>query len=137
MGFLNWVRDWKVTKWIASKFQRSALFFEAHSGRQHFHVGWLADEYNKSDLQRFLKKNGFESIPYSWIDTDEVLGMRKWIKDKYQYHLRLYKDGELAGHYEYAPEFKPIKHLYERYFRSKKRYFKILLKDFLGKKKKK
>jgi hypothetical protein len=30
---------------------------------------------------------------------------------KHQYHLRVFKDGEVRGHYEYTPECHPIWHL--------------------------
>lgn len=39
--------------------------------------------------------------------------MRKLAGVEYQYHVRLFKDSEVRGHYEFAAETNPIKHLRE------------------------
>ena len=136
MGFWKRVGSWKISERIYKNGRDFCQWahITRHSGRQHFHIGWLAKGVTKIKLRRHLEKAEFEHDPYAWIDKDEVLSMRKPAKDKYQYHIRLHKDGEIRGHYEYAPDSKPLKHLETRYFRRKRRYFKTLLKGFLGKK---
>jgi len=105
-----------------------------HSGRQDFHIGWLKKEYNKSDLQHHLKKIGFEDIAYAWIDEDEILSMRKLCKKRFQYHIRLHKDRNIRGHFEYAPDRHPIDHLRETMFKLTPQLQNIL-SDFLEKNK--
>tara|TARA_Y100000310_G_scaffold306167_1_gene347029 strand:- start:210 stop:611 length:402 start_codon:yes stop_codon:yes gene_type:complete len=132
MGFWKRIGSWKISEVIYKNgrnfCQRTGI--TKHSGRQNFHIGWLTKN-KKSALLKHLKKQGFEKDPYAWIDADEVFSMRKLAEDKYQYHIRLHKDGELRGHYEYAPDSKPLKHYESRYFRKKGRYFRKLLKGFL------
>ena len=136
MGVWKTIGSWRISKWIYKNgrdlFQWAHI--TRHSGRQHFHIGWLARRLTKTELRRHLKKAGFEHDPYAWVDKDEVLSMRMLVKEKYQYHIRLHKDGEIKGHYEYAPDSKPLKHLDARYFRRKKRYFRKLLEGVLDKK---
>lgn len=137
MGFWKTIGSWRISMWIYKKGRDFCQWthITRHSGRQHFHIGWLAKGLTKTKLRSHLKKSGFENDPYAWVDDDEVFSMRKPVKEEYQYHIRLHKDGEIKGHYEYAPDAKPLKHLETRFFRRKKRFFGKLLKGFLGKKK--
>lgn len=82
-----------------------------HQGRQPYHIGWLAPSTTLSDLKSHLKNTwGFGNHFVAWIDTDQVLSWRKLETFKTQYHLRIFKDGEIRGHFEYTPEAYPIKH---------------------------
>jgi len=137
MGFWAWAEKYKAFKWLAKKFQGLALFLHLHYCRQRYHIGQLEDKFKKTDLYRFLKIHGFEKGTLAWIDKDEVLRMRKRIGRFFQYHIRLFRDGEIKGHYEYAPEARPWKHFWEYFFHPRKRYFRKLLKGLLGKKKRK
>ena len=49
----------------------------------------------------------------AWADTGQVLSWRKLESFDYQYHLRVFKDGEIRGHYEFTPESKPVEHFVE------------------------
>jgi len=134
MSFWHRIGSWKISEWIYvhGRDLFLCLRFAKHSGRQHFHIGWLNKRFDKKDLKNFLKKQGFEHDTYAWVDDKEVLNMRKIVKEKYQYHIRLHKDNEIRGHYEYAPDAKPLKHLHSRFVRMKKRQFRKLLKEYLG-----
>ena len=75
-----------------------------HKGRQEYHVGWLRPDRAIRDFEKHLIKIGFGNHAAAWIDEDEILALRKLDSFRYQYHIRLYRDGEVKGHYEVTPE---------------------------------
>ncbi|MBI5733780.1 MAG: hypothetical protein HY973_02440 [Candidatus Kerfeldbacteria bacterium] len=130
------------------------LGFMRHDVRQPYHYGWLQAELNELNFRDFLEKHGFEHDYIAWIDPDEVVNMRKvvtepiyphtfnegTIKNKakprkgvgvYQYHLRLFKDGELRGHFEYTGESHPFKHLFDIGLTNGAEYIKPLLEPIM------
>lgn len=90
------------------------LGFIKHDERQNFPLGWLRGGASVRDLRQQLTKAGFSHDYLGWVDPDEVLNMRQAVDTIYQYHVRLYKDGEVRGHYELTPESHPFKHLHEK-----------------------
>jgi len=111
-----------------------------HTGRQEYHIGWLSSDYSKEDLLLILRNNGFEHNILAWIDDDEVLSERRRFEKgkRFQYHIRLFKDGELRGHQEISPESSPIKHSLDHvtkdFFLPADDFFNALLGDLLIKK---
>ncbi len=84
-------------------------------GRQKYHLGWLAPNKTLEDLKNHLhEKWGFGNHFIAWIDEDQVLSWRKLTDFQDQYHLRVYKDGEVCGHFEYTPEAHPLEHIEEK-----------------------
>jgi len=84
-----------------------------HPGRQKYQLGWLAMGKTLSGLAEHLKQYGFANHFIAWVDSDEVLGLRKRENFKYQYHLRVFNDGEIRGHYELTPESHPLDHFWD------------------------
>lgn len=83
-------------------------------GRQPYHIGWLAPGKTLDELEKHLNKEwGFGNHFIAWSDNGQVLSWRKLESFDNQYHLRVFKDGEIRGHYEYTPESKPIEHFEE------------------------
>lgn len=83
-------------------------------GRQRYHIGWLSPGKTLAELKSHLyDKWGFGNHFIAWIDEDQVLSWRKLTDFQDQYHLRVYKDGEICGHFEYTPEAHPFEHLEE------------------------
>ena len=69
--------------------------------RQRFHVGWLAPETTLEAMKEHLsKKYGFGNHFIAWEDQGQVLSWRKLDGFDYQFHLRVFADGEIRGHYE-------------------------------------
>ena len=84
-------------------------------GRQKYHIGWLAPDKTLEDLKKHLHKQwGFGNHFIAWVDQDQVMSWRKLTDFQDQYHLRVYKDGEVCGHFEYTPEAHPIEHIEEK-----------------------
>lgn len=49
----------------------------------------------------------------AYKDVDELFSMRKIHEERFQYHIRFYRDGRITGHYELMPELHTIQHLRE------------------------
>jgi len=102
-----------------------------HRGRQKFLIGKLKGEVNVKDIYDYLAKKSFTDVILAWKDEGEVLSMRKTNKKIFQYHIRIFDDGEIRCHYEYSSEGSPWKHIFEKEFKAEEAYFKSLLGDYL------
>ncbi|MDO8591254.1 MAG: hypothetical protein Q7R65_04765 [bacterium] len=117
---------------------RTAERLGFHNFRQKYLLGHLNANYNKENLEKALQGNGFESAIIAWRDPGEVLSMRKIHNNIFQYHIRLFIDGEIRAHYEYSPESHPLDHFFEARFDPETEFFVKILGDHLivgGKKK--
>ena len=81
-----------------------------HEGRQDFKLGKLAEGRTLDDFLHYLHALGFGNHFIAWNDTDQIISLRKLVGFEWQYHLRIFNDGEVRGHYEYTPECHPILH---------------------------
>jgi hypothetical protein len=106
----------KIWGWLYPIFphiEHSFLFFH-NKKRQKYHVGWLAPHCTLVDLKKHLSSEwGFGNHFVAWEDSSQVLSWRKLTSFEEQYHIRVYSDGEIRGHYEYTPEAAPIRHFLE------------------------
>jgi len=105
--------------------------FIKHNQRQPYLLGKLKQSASLADLKKLLNQNGFNDDYLAWIDPDEILNMRKITDTIYQYHVRLFSDGEVRGHYEYTVESHPFKHLYDRGMTDGRAYLAPLLQPLL------
>ena len=100
-------------------------------GRQRYHVGWLASGKTLEELKKHLhEKWNFGNHFIAWVDDGQVLSWRKLANFNDQYHLRVFSDGEIRGHFEFTPEAHPIEHLEEKGEREAKEDFLKFLDDF-------
>lgn len=105
-------------------------------GRQKYHIAWLKEGKTLEDLKRHLhEKWGFGNHFVAWADDGQVLSWRKLADFKDQYHLRVFSDGEIRGHFEYTPEAHPIDHFTEKGEIDKQEDFLKFLGDFVSDKK--
>jgi hypothetical protein len=109
--------SWKVVYATYPPLLRILERLRVHSGRQPYFLGNLNPKYRFDELRAYLLSKGFEPAILAWKDTDEILSLRKVDKRIYQWHLRLYSDGEIRGHYEYSSEGNPIGHVLNAAFR--------------------
>jgi hypothetical protein len=106
-------RVWYIIYPIFPRVEHLFLFIHGNK-RQRFHVGWLAPHHTVAGLKTHLSnKWGFGNHFIAWEDDKQILSWRKLDSFKKQYHLRLYSDGEIRGHYELTPEAAPIAHLHK------------------------
>lgn len=108
-----WRHIYPVFPWLQNHLLKWHLIWH-EKGRQPYHIGWLAPDKTLEQLEKHLyTKWGFGNHFVAWKDNGQVLSWRKLTNFDYQYHLRVFKDGELRGHYEYTPESKPVDHFIE------------------------
>lgn len=99
--------------------------------RQRYHIGWLRAGATLEELETHLSTQwGFGNHFIAWKDTDQVLSWRRLENFEEQWHLRVYADGELRGHYERTPEANPIRHFEEDGEENHEAEFKKFLGDF-------
>jgi len=97
---------WKTAYFFYPYIRGLSLFLRLvkHSGRQQYHIGFLKKGISNGEFKSFLIGIGFEPAVIAWIDDGEIFGMRKLEGKLWQYHVRLFSDGEIRGHKEYSPE---------------------------------
>lgn len=122
---------WKVVYFFWPPLIRCIETLGFHDFRQKYLLGRLNYSYDKNDLVTFLSSNGFETARIAWHDPGEVLSMRRLDKDVFQYHIRLFADGEIRAHYEYSPESHPVGHVFEKHFKPETEFYKNLLSKYL------
>jgi len=126
----------KIWRQLYPKFpqiQRFFLHLGLHEkGRQRYHLGWLAPDRTLEELKRHLhRKWSFGNHFVAWTDEGQVLSWRKLADFDDQYHLRVFEDGELRGHFEYTPEGHPVDHFIEKGEVDKTEDFLEFLGDFV------
>lgn len=84
-----------------------------HEGRQNYVIGMLAPGKNIDDFLEYLVGHEWANHFIAWKDQDEIVSVRKLVDFERQYHLRIFSDGEIRGHYEYTPESHPRWHMKE------------------------
>ncbi len=82
--------------------------------RQRYHLGWVKPGIEFTDLVKELEKIGFANHFVAWKDQGQVFSLRKLENFDWQYHIRIFEDGEVCGHYEKTPESHPLDHFFER-----------------------
>jgi hypothetical protein len=130
-----WRHLYRVFPWMQAHFLKWHLAWH-EKGRQPYHIGWLAPGKTLKELEKHLHgKWNFGNHFVAWTDNDQVLSWRKLESFDYQYHLRVFRDGEIRGHYEYTPESKPVDHFMEINEQERNDDFKKFLGDYIVQKK--
>ncbi len=135
-GFIN-ITKWFVWRHIVQPvfpWTRDTLIklhILHHAYRQNWHIGWITPGKSITEFTEYLKTKGFSNHFIAWIDPDEVVSLRIVDNFNYQYHLRVFKDKEVRGHYEKTPEAHPIKHFNEDTFEPRTEQFKAWLGDWI------
>lgn len=109
----------------------TSLGIMRHEGRQDFLLGSLHPKRTLRDFVHHLVSQGFGNHFVAWKDTDEVVSLRKTEDFKYQYHIRIFTDGEVRCHYEYTPEYHPLQHLIQIGFEERTDEFKEFVQDWV------
>lgn len=99
--------------------------------RQNFLIGKLAPAYSPRETSLSLVKHGFGNHFVAWKDEGELVSLRRTVGFKYQYHVRIFDDGEVRCHYEYTPECHPIWHILEVDIAHRREDFMQLLHEFI------
>lgn len=125
-----WKYAHKPLMWIRDRLVNIGVI--KHVGRQNFVLGKLKENTDMSSFTFYLINNyGFEIQNFAWIDSDQVVSLRKPHMDIFQYHLRVYQDGEVRGHYEFAPEARALDHFLEIGFHDRSDDFMEWIREFI------
>jgi len=115
-----YVRDWLLT-----------AGFIRHSGRQAFLLGRLKSPADIGPFLRHLSAQGFGNHFIAWKDDGQLVSLRRLDGFERQYHLRIFKDGEVRGHYEFTPESHPWWHQHDVGVDSRREDFLRFLGDWI------
>lgn len=133
------MKMWRFIYRFFPTFQRILLKWHIiwhNNGRQRYHIGWLAPGKTLEGLKKHLHLQwGFGNHFIAWTDSGQVLSWRKLADFNDQYHLRVFSDGEMRGHYEFTPEGHPFGHLDEKSESFRKKDFLKFLGNFVVKQK--
>ena len=100
--------------------------------RQRYHIGWIVPGKTLEELKMHLhNKWGFGNHFIAWPDSGQVLSWRKLVNFREQYHIRVFEDGEIRGHFEATPEAHPIDHFDEKGEKESKEDFLKFLGEFV------
>ena len=83
----------------------------SHSGRQNYLIGKISPGQTIKNIVDLFIAHGYGNHFIAWKDEGELVSLRRVVDFKYQYHIRIFADGEIRGHYEYTPECYPFLHL--------------------------
>lgn len=97
-----------------------------HNGRQDYLIGTV-DLNRLGELLKHLRQQGFGGHNIAWEDDEELIGMRRLENFDFQYHIRIFKDGEIRGHYEYTPESHCIRHMKKKGQQERREEFQRML----------
>ena len=108
---------WRFINWLFPYVRDTLLYLRLiyhEQGRQRYHLGDLTPGKTLKDLKLHLADHGFDNHFIAWVDQEELLGLRKLVAPHGQYHIRVFEDFEIRGHYELTPEAHPFHHFMER-----------------------
>ncbi len=88
-----------------------ALGIVRHSGRQEFLLGYIAPGLDVRAFVAHCVERGYGNHFIAWREEGELVSLRRVRGFQYQYHLRIYEDGDVRGHYELTPECHPVRHI--------------------------
>jgi hypothetical protein len=103
----------------------------SHVGRQDYLLGTITPGRTIEELTNHLISKGFGNHFVAWKDEGEVVGLRSVDDFYYQYHIRIFEDGEVRGHYEFTPESYPIAHMKEIGQEARTAFFLSVLGDWI------
>lgn len=90
-----------------------ALSLIKNRGRQPYLLGRIAPGISIEEFVSYLTSHGYAYHRVAWEDDGEIVSLRHVENFTHQYHVRVFEDGEVRGHYEYTPECYPILHLWD------------------------
>ena len=102
-----------------------------HDFRQDFLFGKIAEGRNVEQFVQYLHTKGLNNHFIAWKDAGQMISLRKLEGFEWQYHVRIFDDGEVRGHYEYTPEAHPYLHSKEIGMQERRAEFLDLFGDWV------
>ena len=125
---------WRIASPFFAFFQTLGLKMGIlrHEGRQDFVIGRLAPGRTIPALLKHLVEEGYANHFIAWKDDGQIISLRKLESFERQYHVRVFEDGEIRGHYEYTPECHPVLHVKEVDMEERREVFMNAVKDWIA-----
>ena len=92
-----------------------------------FFMGVLSPQRSVNEFLQYLVAQGFDRNRFSWRNPGQAVSVRRLDGFHWQYHLRVFRDGEVRVHYEKTPEAHPFDHFFGRGLEHRTDYFQKLL----------
>jgi len=125
---------WHIAYAIQPPIRKVLQATGSHKKRGEYLLGLLnTEKYTLADFNAYLISIGFERTKLAWKEPGEILSLRRVDGLKFQWHIRVFDDGEVRGHYELSPESSPIKHLRNKVFNDDKEFLHSLLGEYIKK----
>ena len=113
-------------QWLVQSlgFMREAKTVEGPYRRQPYLVTRFDQGQTSQAIARLLA-TGFRHEPIALNEYGQIASMRRLdeAQPDRQYHVRVFEDGEVRGHYELTPEDHPVGHWNERVFEQRNETF--------------
>jgi hypothetical protein len=123
---------WRIAYAMHPPIRKVLQVAGSHKKRGDYLLGHLdAEKHTLADLNAHLISIGFERTKLAWKEPGEILSLRRVDGLKYQWHIRVFDDGEVRGHYELSPESSPLKHLRSSVFNDDKEFLLSLIGNYL------
>ncbi len=74
-------------------------------------LGKIAPHSSIREFVEFLVKQGYGNHFVAWKFKGEVVSLRYVENFAHQYHIRVFSNGSVCGHYEHTPESRPFTHM--------------------------
>ena len=100
-------------------------------GRQRFLLGTLAPGVTEQMLIDRLVKQGYGRQLVALRDAGELVSLRYSPTFEHQYHVRIFEDKEVRGHFEYTVESHPFRHDKEIGFEDRRDEFLKLMGEMI------
>lgn len=88
-----------------------ATFNVFEHGKPKDFLGRISPDSSIREFVEFLVKKGYGNHFVAWKFKGEVVSMRYVENFSHQYHIRVFNDGRVCGHYEHTPESRPLTHI--------------------------
>lgn len=117
----------------ATGIAKEAKTLEGPHRRQPYLLGRLKDGFRTKDAVQALRAHGFFFQAFAYPDPGQEASLRRLDEANpvFQYHVRVFSDGEVRAHYEYTPEDHPWKHLDEAVLENRPEPVREALKGLL------
>ncbi len=129
--YVFWKAIYPLHNGIRNVLLASHVLHPPYNGRQDYVIGFIAPGRTVEGLLKHLEKQEFGNHFIAWEDDDQVASLRRLESFIWQYHLRIFKDGEVRGHYELTPEAHPFHHYHKRGQCARKEDFSKFLGDWV------
>lgn len=79
-------------------------------------LGKIAPHLSIEEFVGFLVGHGYGNHFVAWKFKGEVVSLRRVENFTHQYHIRVFDDGSVCGHYESTPESHPFTHMKDFFY---------------------